>query len=122
MGEWVELVLFQLRYGSSNFMHMTCGVKGLVEDSSLPTRCMQFRHWQMVRYDVGQSGILCWLRDGSDHLGLGIGPINFIPKVNNLISNNLNHCVTPFKLRVTSLGRKQYIHSFCCIQKLAGLI
>jgi len=58
MGEWVELVLLQLRYGSSNFRHMTSGCKGWVEDSSLPTHYMHFRRWRMVQYYVGQSGIL----------------------------------------------------------------
>ena len=98
MGEWVELVLLQLRYGSSNFVHMTCGVKGRVEDISFPTHYMQFIYWWMVWYDVRLSCILCWLRDGSKHLGFGIGLINFIPKVNNLISNNMSYCVTSFRL------------------------
>jgi hypothetical protein len=122
MREWVELVLLQQRYGSSHFVHMTCGVKGWVKDSSLPTYCMQFRHWWMVRCDFGLPSILCRLRDGSKHLGFGIGPINFIPKVNNLISNNLSCCVTSFRSWVTSLGRKRYICDFYCFQKLIGLV
>ena len=66
----------------------------------------------MVRCSIGWSGILYWLRDGFNHLGLGIGPINLIPTVSNLISNNLNHHVAPFRSRVTSLGRRQHIRGF----------
>ena len=106
MGKWVELVLLQLRFGSSNFVHMTCGVKGCVEDNSLPTHSMQFRHQQMVRCSVGWSSILCWLRDGFNHLGLDIGPINFIPTVNNLISDDLNHHVVSFQIASRLTGQE----------------
>ena len=72
MGEWVELGIASADDPIFHFVHMTFGAKGLVEDSSFPTHYMQFRYWRMVQYDVELFGILCWLRDGSKHLGFGI--------------------------------------------------
>jgi len=71
MGEWVELGIASADDPIFHFMHMTCGPNDWVEDSSFPTYCMQFRCWRMVWYDVGPSRILCWLRDGSKHVGFG---------------------------------------------------
>jgi hypothetical protein len=72
MGEWVELGIASADDPIFHFVHMTCGAKGWVEDSSFPTHYMQFGYWRMVRYDVGPYGILYWLRDESKHLGFGI--------------------------------------------------
>ena len=48
MREWVELGIASADDPIFHFMHMTCGAKGWVEDSSFPTHCMMFRYWRMV--------------------------------------------------------------------------
>jgi hypothetical protein len=49
---------------------------------------------------------------GPNSWELALRPINFVPKVNNLTSNNLSQCSASFRLRVALLGRKAMYPQF----------